>query len=236
VDVVRLEAPAPSTGQLPAAGRVHVVARTAAEAEGLAARSDAPEISLDLPNYADVETVLASGLVFGKKLARCTVRSEPELQRLLAAGEFDVLVELNKETAKALLASEEVSRRVVVTEPRYDRVTDQRRNDADVRAVCERLPAFVRTEDLPPCLGRREPLAKGTRVDAGTLGGDARIDMGKYTKRFVADRFMTKSRRCASCAYTAECNGVHINFVRAHGYKTLEPLPSKLRAARTAAE
>jgi hypothetical protein len=101
--------------------------------------------------------------------------------------------------------------------------------------VCERLPAEVRTEDVPPCLGRREPLGAHTRLDSGTLGADARIDMGKYTKRYIADRYMTKSRRCASCAYASECKGVHINFVRAHGYRALEPLPERLESPRTAA-
>jgi hypothetical protein len=58
------------------------------------------------------------------------------------------------------------------------------------------------------------------------LGADARIDMPKYTKRYVTDGFYTKSIRCKGCAATSDCRGVHINFVRAHGYAPLEPIPA----------
>jgi hypothetical protein len=61
-------------------------------------------------------------------------------------------------------------------------------------------------------------------LDAEMLGADARIDMTRYTARFIAERYLTKSRRCASCAHDRTCPGVHINFVRAHGYGALVPV------------
>jgi hypothetical protein len=58
------------------------------------------------------------------------------------------------------------------------------------------------------------------------LGGDARVDMGRYTERYIAAGYRTKSRRCKACRFDATCPGVHINFVRAHGYRALEPVQS----------
>jgi len=175
------------------------------------------------------DAVKAGSSLFGKRLERCYVRTPAELSRLLegTAG-FDVAVWLDTATAAALGAAPEIAERVIVCQPKYDRVTEQRRKDADLRAFCAALPAHVRTEDIPPCLGLREPLAPGARLDAGMLGPDGRIDMPGYTRRYVADRYMTKSRRCGRCAYAGECPGVHINYVRAHGYAALEPLEQRI--------
>jgi hypothetical protein len=75
-------------------------------------------------------------------------------------------------------------------------------------------------------------MAVGTRLDAGALGLDGRVNMTGFTQRYVADRYLTRSRRCGDCAYSESCQGVHINFVRAHGYAPLAPVDVKLRSRR----
>ena len=57
------------------------------------------------------------------------------------------------------------------------------------------------------------------------LGADGRVDMTAYTKRFIAEGFMTKALRCGSCAVEPSCDGVHVSWVRAHGFAPLAPLP-----------
>lgn len=234
VDVLRLSAPAPSAQSLPAARAVHVVAETLADAERLAGLAKADALWLELPSYEGLAERLGPGsTLFGKRLERCYADEAAEASRLLAiAGDFDVAVWLSTSTVTLLAGA--VPERVVVCQPKYDRVTDQRRRDVDLLAVCAALPPHVRTEDIPPCLGQREPDAPGARLDAAMLGPDGRVDMPKYAKRYVADRYMTKSRRCASCAYASECPGVHINFVRAHGYAPLSPLAERLDETRRA--
>jgi MoaA/NifB/PqqE/SkfB family radical SAM enzyme len=229
VDVLRLAEPAPRVDGLPRARVVHVVTNTLAAAERLADHAKAGALWLDLPAYDGLfERLAPDGTLFGKRLERCYVSTGTELARLLEQeGAFDVAVWLNNSTATALAGSNGSSKRLVVCQPKYDRVTDQRKNDVELRTVLRELPPDVRTEDVPPCLGLREPMTHGTRLDTEMLGPDGRLDMPRYTKRYVTDRFMTKSRRCATCAYTNECKGVHINFVRAHGYGTLEPLGKK---------
>jgi hypothetical protein len=65
------------------------------------------------------------------------------------------------------------------------------------------------------------------------LGSDARIDMTAFTKRYVADAYYTKALRCGTCSENTTCRGVHVNWVRAHGFAPLTPLvaPGTLEVA-----
>jgi MoaA/NifB/PqqE/SkfB family radical SAM enzyme len=225
VDVLRMVDPAPVAGRLPRARAVRVVAKDLERARSLADRAEAEALWLELDDYTGLDEALESGALFGKQLERCYTAGGPELERLLAVpGGFAVVAYLNKATQAVLDAREGLPERLIVAQPNYDRVTDQRRNDVDVRAFCGRLPTGVATENIPPCLGGRTPLKSGVTLDAGMLGPDARIDMPRFTQRYVANRYYTKSRRCKSCVHDAECHGVHINFVRAHGYAPLLPV------------
>lgn len=228
VDVLRIAEPAPLAGRLPRARAARVVARDLAAAKPLIERADSEALWLELESWDGIESAYADGRVHERALERCYVRTEADLQRLLALpGDFDIAVIATKATEAALARLGPASSRLIVVQPNYDRVTEQHRNDvSDLRALCASLPADVRTENIPPCIGGRQPEVAGTTLDAGMLGADARIDMGRYTQRYIADRYYTKSRRCKSCRHDATCSGVHINFVRAHRYAALEPLPS----------
>ena len=41
-------------------------------------------------------------------------------------------------------------------------------------------------------------------------------------------RFRSRPRalRCRSCAFDADCRGLHVNYVRAHGYEVMQPIAS----------
>ncbi|MEB2312605.1 MAG: radical SAM protein [Sorangiineae bacterium] len=226
VDVLRLEDPAPAPGTLPSAKVVRVVAGSVERALELAKLAKAPALWLELTDYTGLANALAGdGTLGGKHLERCYVSSCEELTRLVEVpGDFTVAVYANKGTADALRRLGSTAPRLIVVQPNYERVTEQRRNDVDVRALLAALPPEVETENIPPCIGGREPLAIGSALDAGMLGLDAKLEMTHFTHRFVADRFYTKSRRCQTCKYDSTCPGVHINFVRAHGYAALEPV------------
>ena len=229
VDVLRMEEPAPLAGQLPEAKVVRVVATDYDAAKRLADRADAGAIWLELPGYDGLaEHLRADGTVFGKKLERCYVATAAELERLLGVpADFTVAVYVTRETAAALAALGDVPDRVMVVQKNYDRVTANRRNDVpDLRAFCSTLPESTVTENIPPCIGGRLPEDQGKKLDAAVLGVDARVDMAKYANRYIAERFFTKSRRCKTCVHFATCPGVHINFVRAHGYAPLQPIES----------
>jgi MoaA/NifB/PqqE/SkfB family radical SAM enzyme len=221
VDVLRLVEPGSGATTLPRARIVHVVASDAKHAMELAELAPDAELWLELDTYAE----LPAPELDGRAVARVFVRDAAEIERVRAwPGDFEIVVALRRETAPLLAALAPLGSRLLVQQPSYERLTDQRREDVDVRSVCEQLPASVRTLNLPACLGGRDPKRNAPGLDGAMLGGDGRVDMTRYTQRFVAARFMTKSRRCRQCVHDASCEGVHLNFVRAHGYGVLEPV------------
>ena len=50
------------------------------------------------------------------------------------------------------------------------------------------------------------------------------LDLFGFADRYIRERYLTRSHRCASCTLAATCEGIHINAVRAHGYGLLEPI------------
>jgi MoaA/NifB/PqqE/SkfB family radical SAM enzyme len=50
------------------------------------------------------------------------------------------------------------------------------------------------------------------------------LDLFGYSKSYIRDHYYTKSLRCKSCVHDTECEGMHINHIRAHGYSILQPI------------
>lgn len=226
-DVVRLEAPLPRGARVPEAARVRVVAEDIARAEAVLRGAPAGALELELEDYLGLAEALdGSGRLFGRSLAACVVRAPDELARLLAIdAEFEVRVILTRDTEPLILAvSDEAAKRLVVVQPNYDRVSDAHEHDVDLAAFFAACRADVVVENVPACVAGRPPRPAPRVVDAAMLAGDGRLDMPAFTRRYVADGFYTKALRCGSCAENAACRGVHVNWVRAHGFAPLAPI------------
>ena len=52
---------------------------------------------------------------------------------------------------------------------------------------------------------------------------DGKLEVFRYTRRYILDGYRTKSLRCRDCRENAHCEGMHINHVRAHGFKVMTP-------------
>lgn len=224
VDLLRVVAPGPALDTLPEATVAHVVAPDLAAALPLLRGVRAEGFWLSLEDWAGVDATSA-----GERVRRVLVTTG---EALLALRErlpnAELCAVLNRSTASVL--GQLPPTRLVVTLPTYDRVTDNHKHDVDVRATLAELPPEVRTFDVPPCLGGREPERHERVLDTARLGHDGRVEVRAYTARFVEHGYRTKSRRCATCAYDVSCPGVHLNFVRAHGYAPLEPLGQVFRS------
>jgi len=61
-------------------------------------------------------------------------------------------------------------------------------------------------------------------LDTAMRSLDGKLEIFRYTRRYIMAGYRTKSLRCGTCVENARCEGVHINYVRAHGYGTLRPL------------
>ncbi|MEO5728402.1 MAG: radical SAM protein, partial [Byssovorax sp.] len=83
----------------------------------------------------------------------------------------------------------------------------------------------VPVEDVPECILGRAPRERPAVLDTAMLSKDGRVEIFRYARRYLREHYKTKSLRCRSCARDATCDGMHVNFVRAHGYAVMQPVP-----------
>ena len=231
VDVLRFGGTPPIAGTLPKAARARLAGTTLADAERLARAALPGEVELELESYDGLaERLDADGTIFGKRLLRCYTASPIEMTRLLAMdASFEVVVFLTRSTeplVRALAAPGTPPARLALAQKNYDLVSLAHEHDVDTKAFFASYTHPVPVENVPTCILGRAPRPHPRTLDVQMLGADARIDMPAYTKRYVADAYYTKAVRCATCTEDATCRGVHVNWVRAHGFAPLEPFTS----------
>jgi MoaA/NifB/PqqE/SkfB family radical SAM enzyme len=246
VDVVRYAwaAPAPGAAGAPALPAVSSLPRAdvarlcAPSLEGamrLALGAAPAAIELDLDDYEGLAAAIgADGSLFGKRLLRCYTASPAAMAALLAApGSFEVGVYLTRETEPVIRDLGAPPARLVLVQRNYDRVSEARARDVDVAAFFASYAHEAPVENLPPCIVQRPTRPHPRTLDVAMLGPDGRIDMPSFTRRYVADGYYTKAVRCGGCAENERCRGVHVNWVRAHGFAPLKPIgPDATRPRR----
>jgi MoaA/NifB/PqqE/SkfB family radical SAM enzyme len=227
VEVLRFSGDAPIAGTLPTAKTARIAGKNMDDAARLAKVAKPGEMELELDDYTGLEAAIAAdGTLFGKKLTRCYTDSVETMTRLLGLdASFEVAVFLTKATEPAVLALRSPPpARLVLVQRNYDLVSDAHANDVDTKAFFAAFAAPIPVENVPTCILGREPRKHPRMLDVAMLGSDSRIDMTAYTKRYVADAYYTKALRCGKCSENATCRGVHVNWVRAHGFAALAPL------------
>lgn len=48
------------------------------------------------------------------------------------------------------------------------------------------------------------------------------LDLFGYLKFYIWDVYYLKSLCCKFCVYDVECEGMHINYIRVHGYRVMQ--------------
>ncbi len=224
----RLPLAGASTGrplrEVVAGSRAHtlfVVAPGAAAAR--AAAGELPSLrrlALRLGDYAGLDELAGE-----REIVRAEATTSAQAAALLAIdAAFEVVVDLTRESAPWLLGLAQPSPRLALRQPTYERVTDARDRDVDLRDFFSRFAHPVPVEGVPACILGRPPRAPARQLDlaAATPGGG--LEIFRWTRRYVLDGYFTKSLRCAACAHDATCPGQHVNAVRAHGYGAMQPV------------
>lgn len=229
VDEISATRALPTLGALPAARRAVVEAANLGAAQALAARLDAPELRLQLDDYEGLAAALEGDLLWGKRLIQAVAATPEQLTGLLAIeGSFEVVTLLTQRTAAALLTLPELPQRLVLRQPNHELVTEARAHDVDLPTFFRQLGRPVPTENIAPCLAPgaapRDLADRPVTLDTAALADDGRIQMTSYTRRYILQNFYTKSLRCKECVHSESCRGMHITWVRAHGYAPLQPL------------
>ncbi len=205
-----------------------VIAADLPSARVVAERLPGRELILQLDDYSGLPNELAN-----KRVIRAEAATPAALEQLMSVeGDFAIGVHLDPALSARLLDNPPpaVLARLVLAVENHERVTVAHERAVDLPAffaALSRLPGSeaAATENIPACLSGRVPRPRPHVLDASLFGPDGRLDAARFTARFIVEGYTTRSRRCRDCVHHAACEGVHINFVRAHGYAPLRPMP-----------
>jgi hypothetical protein len=208
---------------LPSTDLLEVMAPTAMQAEALVSRLRAKALRLRLENLHDLSRAIGKQARLADIPVKEVLVSQPEnLPYAMACESVDIVVELNRSMAPLLPSLGAQAHRLVIEQPTYDRLTDASQFDIDLTQWV--LGYSVRMRGIAPCLGGGEPQRPQPLLDAGILRSDGSLDPQLLTAYFVKDRFFSKSLRCKRCHWNEDCLGMHLNWLRAHGFAALNPI------------
>ena len=109
--------------------------------------------------------------------------------------------------------------------PTFEYLSEVEKNGVNPETLTALRDLGVRLMNVAPCLG-------GDRAEEGPhyeLSRDMIDDRGHmmvspYVQRYIVGEYYKKSVRCRGCALTERCRGMHIQFLRAHGFAVLQPI------------
>jgi MoaA/NifB/PqqE/SkfB family radical SAM enzyme len=193
----------------------------------LAAFTPTTELELSLDDYTGLAEALddQAGQLFGKTLTRVIVQTAADAQALLALpGEFEVCVLLSKQVEPWLLGLESAPARLALRQPTHERLTESAEHDIDLTEFFRRFTHVVPVDDVPSCVIGRPARAGRDMLDTGMMTLDGKLEIFRYIKRYILDRYWSKSLRCKTCIYEPDCRGMHISYIRAHGFALMKPV------------
>ncbi len=168
-------------------------------------------------------------------LARVVANTPAALERLLAAAPEGpgpaVEARLTAETARWLQDNEPLARpwieadRLLGHLPNFEYVSGVRDNGVGGDTLRALAAMGLRLMNVAPCIGgaKAEPGAHHA-LSRDMLDDKGRLSVTPYVQRYIEGEYYKKSLRCRGCALTETCRGMHINFLRAHGFAQLQPV------------
>jgi MoaA/NifB/PqqE/SkfB family radical SAM enzyme len=202
-----------------------VVAPTLAQARvALASLPSMTRVELELDDLDGLEQTDALG---DRTLVRLRSRSLAQTRAALAiGGDFEVLAPIDREHAAWIEGLEAWPPRLALVQPSYDLASDATTRDVELGAFCRTLARFgeMPVEGVVACLLGRAPRTAARVLDTAMLTPEGGLEIFRYARRFVQAHDRVKSLRCRTCAHVDACDGVHVNWVRAHGFAGLEPV------------
>jgi MoaA/NifB/PqqE/SkfB family radical SAM enzyme len=178
------------------------------------------ELELDLDALGALPAAIAA------RTRRAVVRRVEDLAAALALPRAELEIPLERsalEAARRAVAA--APERVVLRSRGRTRLAEVRSEDLAPAEIAG-AAAGVRAEGVPPCLAPRARPPAAT-LDAATLSPDGALELLPLARAWVRDGYRTRSLRCEDCAAGAGCPGAHVNYVRAHGFGWMAPLPGE---------
>lgn len=184
------------------------------------------ELVLELSDYTGLGESLGAGdTLQGRKLRQArTVDARQAAELLAVEAGFEVSVALTRATAPWLRAMTVVSPRLALHQPTWERLTESARNDVDLREFFQAFPHVVPVEGVPACVLGRSPRPRSVTLDTAMMQPDGQLEVFRYIKRYIHAHYLTRSLRCGPCVHREGCEGMHVNYIRAHGYSVMQPV------------
>jgi molybdenum cofactor biosynthesis enzyme MoaA len=204
---------------------VLVCAPTVERAAQVVARFPQLTVELELGDYAGLASAMSTGALAGRAVVRAAAKTPAQAEELLAIdATFEVTVDLTSDTSAWLLARADLSPRIAIHQPTYERLTEAAARDVDLHEFFARFTATVPVDGVPACILGRAPREPRRVLDTAMMTPDARLEIFRYTRRYILESYRTKSLRCKTCVHLDRCDGMHVNYVRAHGYAVMRPV------------
>lgn len=197
------------------------------------------ELELELDDYAGFAEALEPGdqpgtpgvkldRLLGKRVTRVIVKTVADAEAMLAINaEFEICVELSREVEPWLLELAEQPQapsRLALRQPTYERLTESAERDLDLREFFAKFTHPVPVDDVPSCVIGRPARKRRELLDTSMMTLDGKLEIFRYIKRYILDRYWRKSLRCKTCVYSSDCRGMHISYIRAHGFALMQPV------------
>jgi len=183
-------------------------------------------IELELDDYTGLAAALGSGdALAGRRLVRTRAATVAQATLLLSIpGDFGVVVALTKATASWLKALDPVPSRLALYQPTHERMTESLHHDVDLRAFFAEFTQTVPVEGIPACVTGRPAPSRPRVLDTAMMAPEGGLEIFRYAQRYIHAHYKARSLRCKPCVHYESCDGMHINYIRAHGYGVMQPV------------
>jgi len=185
-------------------------------------------VELELADFSGLDAWTSERSDVQWRVTRAIAWTTAQAELLLALpGSFEVTVALTRENERwlqARLGAEGVSGRLGLFQPTYEKMSEAQAHDIDLRAFFARVTAEVPVEGVPACVIGRTPREPLKTLDSSMMLPNGQLEIFRYIQRYIVDRYKARSLRCKPCVHASRCDGMHINFIRAHGYELMQPV------------
>ncbi len=214
--------------------RMWLVARDAADADiALAETSfDDADVTVQLDHGQDPTPIFGHD-----RVTRLVIDSVDDAPRYLVGAAkvpepMEVEVLINRPLATWLLARPATLRswgeRLIITLPDHEYLSGSQQLDPAPETLARLAAGGARLKNVPRCVAGTEVMAHDhALLDASMLDRGGDLDLDRYVHHFITSEYYAKSLRCHRCAKFDRCKGLHVNYLRNHGFRILTPLDAE---------
>jgi len=147
-------------------------------------------------------------------------------------GDVEVEIVLTREVAQWLVASPEIcaryGKRLIGRLGNHEFMSESESDDPPPEMLRALSTSGILLKNVPPCVAgpASVPHDHGL-LDANLLDGAGDLDLDRYVHHYIVHEYAAKSLRCKRCAFDGTCKGMHIQYLRNHGFRILQPVDAR---------